>query len=78
MTNQSAPNQNSIKDWLQIWNQFSALQEWYDDLLSVSLELSSGQLIKNMTMYPTMQITLVHPDMTREFEQACQVTNAGD
>ncbi len=48
-------------------------QEWYDELLTVSLELSNGQLIKNMTMYPTTQITLVHPEMTREFEQACQV-----
>jgi hypothetical protein len=49
------------------------LQEWYDDLLTVALQLSGGKLVKNVTMYPTMQITLIHPEMTREFEHACQV-----
>ncbi len=48
-------------------------QEWFNELMSVARELSGGKLLKNMTMYPTVQITLVHPEMTREFEHACQV-----
>jgi hypothetical protein len=49
-------------------------QEWFNELMSVARELSGGKLLKNMTMYPTVQITLVHPEMTREFEHACQVS----
>ena len=45
----------------------------FDELTSLSEELAGGKLVKNLTLFPSMQITLVHPDMTREFEQSCQV-----
>ena len=41
--------------------------------MRLSEELAAGKLVKNLTLFPALQITLVHPDMTREFEQACQV-----
>ena len=47
--------------------------ELFDKLTSLSEELAGGKLVKNLTLFPSMQITLVHPDMTREFEQSCQV-----
>ena len=43
------------------------------ELVRLSEELAAGKLVKNLTLFPALQITLVHPDMTREFEQACQV-----
>lgn len=43
------------------------------ELMRLSEELAAGKLVKNLTLFPALQITLVHPDMTREFEQACQV-----
>ena len=43
------------------------------ELIALSEELASGKLVKNLTLFPSLQITLVHPDMTREFEHACQV-----
>ena len=35
--------------------------------------MTGGKLVKNLTLFPSIQITLVHPDMVREFEQSCQV-----
>ena len=43
------------------------------ELIALSEELAHGKLVKNLTLFPSLQITLVHPDMTREFEHACQV-----
>ncbi len=43
------------------------------ELMAISEELVAGKLVKNLTLFPSVQITLVHPDMTREFEHACQV-----
>ena len=43
------------------------------ELVRLSEELAAGKLVKNLTLFPALQVTLVHPDMTREFEQACQV-----
>ena len=43
------------------------------ELIALSEELAAGKLVKNLTLFPSLQITLVHPDMTREFEHACQV-----
>ncbi len=45
----------------------------HDGLIALSEELAAGKLVKNLTLFPALQITLVHPDMTREFEHACQV-----
>ena len=44
-----------------------------EGLITLSEELAAGKLVKNLTLFPALQITLVHPDMTREFEHACQV-----
>ena len=44
-----------------------------EGLIALSEELAAGKLVKNLTLFPALQITLVHPDMTREFEHACQV-----
>ena len=35
----------------------------------MSSELSNGKFVKNISIYPSLQLTLVHPDMTREFEE---------
>ena len=45
----------------------------HEELTSLSEELAGGKLVKNLTLFPSIQITLVHPDMVREFEQSCQV-----
>ena len=45
----------------------------FEELTILSEELAGGKLVKNLTLFPSIQITLVHPDMTREFEQSCQV-----
>ena len=47
----------------------------HEELTFLSEELANGKLVKNLTLFPSIQITLVHPDMVREFEQSCQVSN---
>ena len=46
----------------------------HEELTFLSEELANGKLVKNLTLFPSIQITLVHPDMVREFEQSCQVS----
>ena len=41
----------------------------FSQLWSVSGDLSNGKFVKNISIYPSLQLTLVHPDMTREFEE---------
>ena len=48
----------------------------FEELAALAEELAGGKLVKNLTLFPSIQITLVHPDMTREFEQSCQVLYA--
>ena len=48
----------------------------FEELAVLAEELAGGKLVKNLTLFPSIQITLVHPDMTREFEQSCQVLYA--
>ena len=48
----------------------------YEELALLAEEIAGGKLVKNLTLFPSIQITLVHPDMTREFEQSCQVLYA--
>ena len=48
----------------------------FEELTVLADELAGGKLVKNLTLFPSIQITLVHPDMTREFEQSCQVLYA--
>lgn len=48
----------------------------FEELAILAEELAGGKLVKNLTLFPSIQITLVHPDMTREFEQSCQVLYA--
>ena len=43
-------------------------QDIFNRLWEISSDLANGKLVKNVTIYPALQITLVHPDMTREFE----------
>ena len=48
----------------------------FEELAVLADELAGGKLVKNLTLFPSIQITLVDPDMTREFEQSCQVLYA--
>jgi len=48
--------------------------EWFIDLMGVCKELGGGNLVKNISTYPNLQATLVHPETTRDFEYACQVS----
>ena len=41
----------------------------FSQLWSASRDLSNGKFVKNISIYPSLQLTLVHPDMTREFEE---------
>ena len=41
----------------------------FSQLWSLSRDLSNGKFVKNISIYPSLQLTLVHPDMTREFEE---------
>lgn len=43
------------------------------NLLELSNDLSNGKFVKNISVYPSLQVTLVHPDMTREFENICKI-----
>ncbi len=47
------------------WNQRS--------LLNIAEELANGKVVRNMTVFPSIQVTMVHPDMTKEFERCCQI-----
>jgi len=47
-----------------------------EELLSLSEELAGGKVVKNLTVFPSLQVTLVHPDMTREFESCCKMLDA--
>ena len=44
-------------------------QNVFDQLWELSNDLSNGKFVKNISIYPALQLTLVHPDMTREFEE---------
>ena len=43
-------------------------QDIFYRLWEISSDLANGKFVKNVSIYPALQITLVHPDMTREFE----------
>jgi len=49
--------------------------EWFVDLMGVCKEVAGGKLVKNISTYPNLQATLVHPETTRDFEYACQVSS---
>ena len=58
---------------------FPTSHDWIDEnLVSVSEELASGKVVKNLTIFPSLQMTLVHPDMTKEFENCCKVFNESE
>ena len=46
-------------------------QDVFYRLWEISSDLANGKFVKNVSIYPALQITLVHPDMTREFEVKC-------
>ena len=46
----------------------STRQDIFYRLWEISSDLANGKFVKNVSIYPALQITLVHPDMTREFE----------
>ena len=49
------------------------LLKWYQDLVLLSEELAAGKVVKNLTIFPSLQLTLLHPDMTKEFENCCRI-----
>ena len=49
-------------------------QDIFYRLWEISSDLANGKFVKNVSIYPALQITLVHPDMTREFEVTCSET----
>ena len=49
------------------------LLKWYQDLVLISEELAAGKVVKNLTIFPSLQLTLLHPDMTKEFENCCRI-----
>jgi hypothetical protein len=48
-------------------------QDKFLSLWQLSNQLSNGKFVKNISIYPSLQVTLVHPDMTREFENICKI-----
>ncbi len=49
---------------------------WQQELAAVAEELAGGKVVKNLTVFPSLQLTLIHPDMTKEFENCCKVFTA--
>ena len=49
------------------------LLKWYQDLVRIAEELAAGKVVKNLTIFPSLQLTLLHPDMTKEFENCCRI-----
>ncbi|QQP58029.1 Putative LOC101236297 [Caligus rogercresseyi] len=45
----------------------------YSGLSSLAEELASGKFVKNLTIFPSLQVTLIHPDMTKQFEYCCKL-----
>lgn len=45
----------------------------FQELMQVADELACGKVVKNMTVFPSLQLTLLHPDMTKEFEKCCRL-----
>ena len=45
-------------------------QDVFYQLWELANDLSNGKFVKNISIYPALQLTLVHPDMTREFEES--------
>ena len=50
-------------------------QDVFYQLWELASDLANGKFVKNVSIYPATQITLVHPDMTREFEESSSGQN---
>ena len=50
-------------------------QDVFYQLWELASDLANGKFVKNVSIYPATQITLVHPDMTREFEESSSGKN---
>jgi len=63
------------QEYLQSLDQAKSARkrEKYANLFELSSDLSNGKFVKNISIYPSLQVTLVHPDMTREFENICKI-----
>ena len=68
-------NENRPQEYLQSLDQAKSARkrEKYANLFELSSDLSNGKFVKNISIYPSLQVTLVHPDMTREFENICKI-----
>ena len=66
---------NNCQEYLQSLDQAKSARkrEKYANLFELSSDLSNGKFVKNISIYPSLQVTLVHPDMTREFENICKI-----
>ena len=63
------------QEYLQSFDQAKSAtkNDRFVNLWELSSDLSNGKFVKNISIYPSLQVTLVHPDMTREFENICKI-----
>ncbi|CAB4061337.1 unnamed protein product [Lepeophtheirus salmonis] len=55
------------------YREFPTSSDPFSRLRSLAEELASGNFFKNLTIFPSLQVTLIHPDMTKQFEYCCKL-----